>query len=161
LFNSWVFNVSQTDLIATIGVSRQKAWQNNMNIGAIPKAYAPAAVVSQSMPLPQRGVAVAANSSTLSTDSFHISVNGNNTGKPGAQIRFTDHKQAQHEFGSAVHVDTPPAADAKKFLGMVRLTSSQEQQIKAVEAQAFQRFENPGNNAQRGSIYAKIQQSKT
>ncbi len=128
-----------------------------MNIGAIPKAFTPAAVTAQTKPLQHTA---AQSRSTLPADSFHISVSGKTNARPAAQIRFSEANNTQHDFGSAVHVDKPRAND-KKFLGMVKLTSSQEQQIKAVEAKAFQRFENPGNNAHQGSIYAKVQQSKT
>lgn len=128
-----------------------------MNIGATSKAFTPVAVAAQGRPLKQSATRPTV---ALPTDSIHISAAGKTTGRPAAQIRFADANPAQQDFGSAVRVDKPRSED-KKFLGMVHLTSSQEQQIKAVEAKAFQRFENPGNNVERGSIYAKVQQSKT
>lgn len=129
-----------------------------MNIGATSQAFTPVAVAAKTRPSPTQSAAQ--NTASQPIDSFHISATGKNKSRPTAQIRFAETNSAKQDFGSAVHVDKPRSED-KKFLGMVHLTSSQEQQIKVVEAKAFQRFENPGNDAQRGSIYAKVQQSKT
>lgn len=91
-------------------------------------------------------------------DSIHISIGGRTNGQPAAQVRFVEPTSPQSQFGSAVRVDQKRVVE-KRFLGMVEMTPNQQQQIRAAESKAFQRFSNPGNNIERGSLYAKIQQS--
>jgi len=93
-------------------------------------------------------------------DSFHFSLGGRTNGLPAAQIRFADPPTPKSAFGHAVHVDQPNPQD-KKFLGLVNMTSSQEDQLKAAEARAFERFRHAANNPTRGSLQAKLNQAST
>lgn len=96
---------------------------------------------------------------TPPTDSYHLSLGGKTNGQPAAALRFVDAPDAKSQFGSAVHVDKAVPSDRSKLLGFVSLTDSQEQQVRAAESRAFDRFLQAGNDPARGSLQAKLSQS--
>lgn len=96
---------------------------------------------------------------TGESDSFHFSLKGQTNGQPARQIRFSaETAPADKTFTTAVTVDSPPAPRPKVF-GMLSVTSSQADQLKAAEARAFDRFRHAANNPERGSLQAKLNQA--
>lgn len=107
------------------------------------------------MPIPAVAPGLAQNPGSFGKDVVHITATKSD-GRPAAMISFSE---PEHQFGSAVHVDTPADPNRERLFGMLNLTNNQKQQIRAAEARAFDRFFHAGNSPERGSIQAKLRQS--
>lgn len=78
---------------------------------------------------------------------------------PPAQIQFFKESAPADNLRTAVRVDHDSYEKPKnKLLGVVQLTSAQEQQIRSAETKAFQRYTTPGYSPKHGSIQAKVRQ---
>lgn len=116
-----------------------------------PQPFAPAAKQDFVQPKPIQ-------TAGFSNDTIHLSVGNRTNGQPASTLRFVDADPKQ-EFGSAVHVDKPRDAAEKRLFGILQLTANQQQQIRAAESRAFDRFFNAGNDVSRGSLQAKMAQA--
>lgn len=96
---------------------------------------------------------------TSNVDTVHISLGNKTNGQPAAVIRFAAQESADKELGAAVHVDKPRDPNQERLFGILNLTSNQRQQIRAAESKVFDRFFYGGNQAERGSMQAKLRQA--
>lgn len=136
-----------------------------MDISRINLAVAPIKPSQPFAPADATGVAVKPApvigkppGAAFSTDNVHLSVGNRTNGMPASTLRFADPDPKQ-EFGSAVHVEKARDPSEKRLFGLLPLTANQNQQIRAAESRAFDRFYTAGNDVSRGSLQAKMAQA--